>query len=267
MPIEYRELRTEDDFAQCLDLQRRVFGFSETDLVSPLLFKLIARENPPMGINVGVFDVRNDGQRLMGVMLGFATFLEKSVYTVLLGILPEYQSGIYGYKLLLKFREIGLSKGVRTMYGVFEPLESNLARLYMGGVGFVATQYNIDTSDTPIPSDKFLFKWDFDSAHTEDKLAGGRKNSLDEIMGSTPLATAADMPDAGRVLIEIPVDWLELKQSEPGAARRFRLDSRLILDTYVNQRKYHVTGCYSGKAEGGRKTYYLLEKQSTSAYT
>jgi predicted GNAT superfamily acetyltransferase len=267
MGIEYRELTASDDIEQCLDLQRQVFGFTETELISPLFFKLISRGNPPVGIAIGVFDNRDGRQNLIGLMIGFASFLEKSVYTVLLGIQPAYQAGIYGYKLLLKFREIASSRGIETMYGVFEPLEANLARLYVGGVGFIPTEYFVDVSDAQVPSDKFLFRWDFDSPHTQKKLGHSTKPAFAEVFDSTLLALTNNFPDEPRIFVEIPGDWLQTKTADPESARFWRLQTRAILAEYVNHRHYTVIDCLSGKVAGERKTYYVLEKSTLGDYT
>jgi predicted GNAT superfamily acetyltransferase len=109
--IEYRELASEDDFRQCLDLQRRVYSYSEAELVSPLIYRMIARDDPPVGILIGAFVDGEEIPRLVGLALGFATFEASAVYGASLALLPEYQSGLCGYRMMMKFREVALARG------------------------------------------------------------------------------------------------------------------------------------------------------------
>src|SRR3972149_9683272 len=127
MDYEFRELVTEDDFKQCIDLQKSLFNLSETEVISPLLLRLIARNNPPTGISLGIFSHGMNGIELIGFMIGFATFIDRSIYGLMIGIRPDQQNKGYGYKLFLKFREKAITMNLDCMYGIVDPLEANLA--------------------------------------------------------------------------------------------------------------------------------------------
>jgi predicted GNAT superfamily acetyltransferase len=242
MAVEYRKLATDDDFAQASELQRKIFGFSDLDLVSPLMLRLVARDTPPMGLHVGAFLSDAKESRLVGVMLGFATFLERSVYTVLLGVDPDFQDGIYGYRLLLKFRELAMDQGLQTMYGVYDPTNPKLARLYNGGVGFVGTQYL---------TDKILFRWDFASDHVVAKLNRTHKTSGFTEDDPRPLIREGLLPDADEVLLEIDEGLTVEERKEQGGA---------VLGEYLNRRGYTIVDCVTARAGDHRKSYYVLRQ-------
>lgn len=149
--VEYRRLENQDDFDQVGDLQRRVFGFSDLDLLPPPLLRLVARNKPPIGIHLGAFHREGGRSEMVGAVLSFATFLPDTAYIVLLGVLPEYQNGPYGATLLERFRTEALSRGIGSTWGVFDPLDQRLARLYVGNFGFVGTE---------MLGNKLLFRWD-----------------------------------------------------------------------------------------------------------
>lgn len=239
MKVEYRELLTDSDFEQVGELQRQVFGFSDLELVSPLMLRLVARNNPPMGIHLGAFLTDEAGSRLVGAMLGFATFLENSVYCVLLGVLPEYQHGLYGHRLLLKYREHSLSRSLHTMYGVYEAQDTSLARLYNSGVGFVGIEYI---------SGKVLFRWDFLSAHTLEKLHRSRKTAERLEADPRPLVSNGFLPEAPEVLFEI-------SESPEGQD-----DAAVVLGEYLNRRHYTIVDCATARMGEERKAYYVLRQ-------
>jgi GNAT superfamily N-acetyltransferase len=238
MKVEYRLLADEGDFEQVGELQRQVFGFSDLELVPPPLLRLVARNNPPLGVHLGAFVTDESGSRLVGAMLGFATFLEKSAYIILLGVLPEYQQGLVGHRLLLQYRETCLARDIRTVYGVYEALNIPLARLYVGGVGLIGTHFQ---------QDKIHFRWDFLSDHTVTKIGGKRVAGL-QADDPRPRVSAGSWSDAEEVLYEIPAS-----PSGPGEAR-------LVFEDYVNRRGYLVADCVSSKTEGNRRTFYVLRQ-------
>jgi len=268
MSIEYKEITTHQDFDQCIELQRSIFGLTDTDLISPLFLKLVSRNNPPVGISLGVFLESNDKSELIGFILGIATFIESSIYTLSLGIRQDHQNKIFGYKLLLKYREIALSKKVLYMFGIFDPLESHLSRLYFSSLGFIGIKYeeeayilsNIDTKKY-VPADSLLIRWDFKSESTLKKLSGFKTPVTQELLQNIPIATDIYMPESPNILVEIPGNFIQMKNDDIESARKWRESTRNIFAEYINNRHYIVSDCYSFNQEDTRKTYYLLEEK------
>jgi predicted GNAT superfamily acetyltransferase len=258
--IIYRELYTDDDFNQCINLQRSIFKIPDTHLISPLFFKLIARKNPPLGISVGVF--KND--ELIGFTVGFSTFIENSIYVTIMGVKEEYQNKIYGFKLSLKFREIAINNGLTQMFCVFDPLSENLARLYCSKLGFVGYKFELDNNSESenlyIPEDKLTIRWNFNAENTINKISGKHFNSFDDIIQTYPIAQKSYQPEFPKILVEIPGNFDELKRYDIKKALELSLEFRLLLSEYINTKSYLVTDCITGKIQNKRKSYYLLEK-------
>lgn len=260
MAVEYRELSAADDLGQCLEFQRQVFGYSETDLVSPLILKMIVRDNPPLGILVGAFDVQTTSSTLLGLMVGLASFREKEVHVALGGVLPAWQAGPCGYRLLLAFRQAAMARGLKAMSALHDPLEEHLARLYYGGIGYQGYGYHSADTSATVPADKVLARWDFTSPHTLAKLARHTPCSLVEMLAKVPLVHAGAFVDAPRVLFLVPNNFSQLKAEQESIAATVRLECRMVFHEYLNCRGYVITDCISGRINGLRRSYYLMEK-------
>jgi predicted GNAT superfamily acetyltransferase len=268
MIVEYKELTTRDDFDQCIELQKAIFGFSDTDLISPLFLKLISRKYPPVGISLGVFLRVNDKSELIGFVIGFASFLERSVYTIIMGIKPAYQNKIYGYKLASKYIEEVSKRNIDRIYCMYDPLEIDIARLYLISLGFIGIKYEIqafDYSDLAInekvPVDSLLIYLDINSKKATNRINGIQNKNLSDPVSLFPIATIDSMPLLPTVLVQIPDQFVKLSESDVKRATELRMENRAILNEYINNKNYIVSNCISKKTENTRKTYYLLEKQ------
>lgn len=267
MLIEYRELLTDEDFTQCITLQKEIFGFSDVNCVSPLFLKLIARNNPPVGISLGLFVNRYGKSELIGFIIGFASFIEKSIHAVLMGIINEFQDQGLGRSIYLEFRKRALERDIHYMYGIFDPIESQLAYIYFSKLGFTGIKYEPEAyklSNTDIlndiPIDKLLIKWDFLSEEVISKINGTFYKNSETILQEVPVANTETIEKASKILIQIPDSFSDLKLKNFEEAKNWRLSTRKIFTQYINNRNYRVIDCFSNKTPSGRKTYYLLEK-------
>jgi predicted GNAT superfamily acetyltransferase len=187
-----------------------------------------------------------------------------ALYIALGCVKPAYQDGVVGMKTMFRFREIALARGLSTIYAVHEPLEFNLARLYYGRIGYRGCGYSLDAGAAAIPMDKMKARWELDSPRVSAKLAGAKTEPLSRMLEDSPIARADRLPDAPRVLVELPPDFLALKRDDPAQAARVRQETRAILDELVNNRKYAVSDCVTGKMDGERRTFYVLEQPSAA---
>lgn len=261
--LVYREMNTEEDFWQCINLQKNVFHLPDTHVISPLFLKLIARKEPPIGISLGVFNLVDDKSEMLGFIIGFASFHEKSIHTVMLAVKPEHKNKIYGYKLLIKFKEEALAQNLKSMYCVFEPLETNLARLYMSMDGAVGIKYIEEKPgrEADLSMDKLLIHWNI----SENIFKAPVKPDFRKIIEMYPTANYKYLPDSDKVLMEIPENYLWLKKENIKAAIEWREKTRIILSHYLNTKKYLVSNCFTGRIKNLRKSYYLLEKDEITS--
>lgn len=249
--IDYRILTSENDFTKCIDLQREVFHFSDIETISPLFLKLFARNNPPIGFAIGAFRTENEQSELIAILLATSTFISKSVYVIALGVKPQYQNKLHGYNLLLKLREISLEKDIQTMYGIFNPLEANLGRLYFKSLGFRGVSYEYDNNINA--SGKLLVKWDF-------KIPN-KKTSNKEIASDfelLPIANLKSIPQSELVLIEIPKDYKNMSEN---LQNFWQQTQKFVFNEYLNTRNYNIIDCLTINLKNERKSYYKLQKQ------
>lgn len=268
MNIVYKELTGIDDFNQCIKLQKSIFNFSDINVISPLFLRLIARNNPPIGIALGVFRSEGGENELIGIAIGFATFLQRSIDTVIIGIIPEFQNRIYGYKLVKKYIEIAQSKNIEFFYAVVDPLDANIARFDISYFGYIGYKYEIDKNvsvgtenKATIPDDKLLIRWDLNIQKMKDQFFNKKVFNKKEAIKKIPLATHNNLPDSQKVLVNIPEDFAQLKINQFEEAKEWRIKMRHILTEYINTRNYTISHCFSLKVNRNRRTYYLLEKE------
>lgn len=257
MKIVYRELGTQDDFKQCIDMQRDLFNLSDIDIVSPLILQLIARGNPSTGITLGAFQENIKKRELIGFILSFATFQKNSIYGAMIGVKPEYRNQGLGVNLFLKLREIAIRKGIFHFQGVYEPLEKNLAYLYINKLGFAGVQYLMDSSyEAESASGKILLDWDLKAFSSQNK----NRNNLDNLT-EYPIASFDYLPDSSSVLVEIPANFSSMEKENIEEARHWRQSTRIIFSHYINKHNYVIHDFLSFDENGVKKYFYLLKDQ------
>jgi predicted GNAT superfamily acetyltransferase len=270
MVVEYKELTSNEQFRQCVDLQREVFGLKDVDIFSPLAFNLLTMKELPAGLTLGAFADSNGKENLVGFLLTSATFFPNSLYGMIIGINPKYQNQKVGFKLKEKLREVALGRQITSLYGIFDPLEGNLGNVYLNKFGYWGIKYEQDayelnedcSQNERLPTDKVLFRWDMNSARTTEKTAGTyRKRPLNEVLSRYPLVKEDRFSDSEAILVEIPGNFMELKKQDIKEALKWRLQTREIFDEYINNRGFWITEFYSEMTNGKRRNYYLLEKQ------
>jgi predicted GNAT superfamily acetyltransferase len=270
MTVEYKELTEKEHFRQCADLQKRIFGVNEVDILAPHVVNMLVNKKLSLGVGFGAFEKVNGKDNLIGFIINCATFSDHSFYGIMVGISPEYRSQNIGFGLINKIREVGLERKIFWLYGIFDPLEGNLGNLYFNKFGFLGVKYEKSAyelnedyhSAEKVPVDKVLFRWDMYSSRANEKLAGTyQKKTLPEVLKQYPLIQEDRFVDSDGVLVEIPEDFLALKGKNRQEALRWRLRTGKIFDEYVNNRGFHITEFYSERTNGKRKNYYLLESR------
>lgn len=260
MPVIYKKLASTSDFNQCVELQRSLFGLTDVDIVSPLILQLIARENPPMGINLGAFS----DSELIGFAVSMATFQTGAMYITMMGVNPKFRNQGHGLNIFVKLREIALDNNIEHLLGVFEPLDRSLASLFFNhlrfsGINYLESAYYLNESDVknPSPIDKILFKWDLKNFSPQNE----NRKDFSGLLNSCPIATVNSMPDSPMVLVEIPGDFVRLLNEDVAAATYWRQNTKEIFSHYINQQKYVICDCLSAEENQIKKSYYLLKAQ------
>ena len=161
LPI--RDLHTTEEFQACVDLQRRVWGFDESDLVPVRMFVVAHKIG---GQVFGAFD----GERLAAYCLALPGERGGHLYlhSHMLAVAPEYRDRGLGRRLKLRQRQDGLERGFALMEWTFDPLEIknayfNVERLGAIARRYVPNQYGITSSvlHAGLPTDRLVAEWWF----------------------------------------------------------------------------------------------------------
>ena len=206
--IEIRALTTGDEFADAVDLQRRVWNFADIELLPVRLFVVA---NKVGGQAFGAYD----GERMIGFLLaipGIKRGAHGYLHSHMLGVLAEYRDRGVGRMLKLRQREDALARNIDLVEWTFDPLELKNAFLNMERLGavvrrYVENQYGTTTSPLHggLPTDRCTAEWWVASDRVKAILAG-------------------EKPDRAAVeeRIEIPADIGEIRQRDPKCAREIQ---------------------------------------------
>ncbi|HWR35446.1 MAG TPA: GNAT family N-acetyltransferase [Clostridia bacterium] len=187
--ITLRTCHVVDEFRQALDLQRRVWNFSDIEMVPIRLFVVGEKIG---GHVLGAFD----GDRMVGFAYGLPGIRGRHSYihSHMLAVEAEYRNLGLGRALKIFQREIALAQNIDLIEWTFDPLEIKNAHLNIERLGAIARRYNVNQygiTSSPLqgglPSDRFVAEWWLRSKRVETALSTGVRE---------PIATtqAVDVP-------------------------------------------------------------------------
>jgi len=295
--ISIEKLTTIQQFHQCEELQRQVWGLSDTDVV-PLHLLLTAQKNG--GLVLGAFDKEG---RMIGFLFGFlgardvpAEHLKHCSH--MLGVLEEWRGRRVGYRLKLSQREHALAQRLELVTWTYDPLESLNAALNISKLGVVCHTYlrdfygeMEDDLHVGLSSDRFQVEWWVASQRVALRLGsgqalrlssgqahrlanGGYRPSLDAALESgaqllNPAtvgpeslvwpSSASLEPTADAVLVEIPARLQAIKATDMALARLWRAHTREIFERCFAA-GYTVTEFISQVRDELRRSYYVLQR-------
>ena len=204
--LEIRKLETEAEFREALDVEKRVWGFADVELV-PWRLMVVATESG--GLVAGAFD----GDTMIGFSLAFAGRHPDGTshwHSHMTGVLPEYQNRRIGRRLKLHQRQQAMEQGIEKIAWTFDPLEIRNGHFNVVRLGVIARQllpnlYGTTTSHLQgaLPTDRLVAEWHVKSSRVEAALAG------------------REPPDPANVeaTIDVPARIEELRHSDIEAAK------------------------------------------------
>lgn len=265
--MKIRKLETHKEYLAAEDLQRKVFGFADREVI-PLNELVVAQKNG--GIVFGTFE----GQKLIGFCFGVPALRDGQFfhYSRMLGILQEYQGKNIGFKMKLFQRRFVISQGLSLIRWTFDPLQSKNAYLNIEKLGVLIDEYiiNLYAQSTSkfnkgLETDRFIPKWFIKSPRVVSRLINGPvKHKLEEYVPSFLTRVNSDgFPEPGKsisarsrkVSVEIPVSIDELKSSSLSLATTWRTRTRLGFLNFF-KKGFRVDGF----AWGDKTAFYLLQK-------
>jgi predicted GNAT superfamily acetyltransferase len=204
--IQIREVTELDEMAECVQIQREVFGLPECEL-SPIRHFVVTKNAG--GFVIGAFDC----ERLAGFVLSVPAFMrgKKAFYSHMTGVRQEYQSHGIGAKLKWAQRSRAMANGVKYIKWTFEPVKARNAYFNIEKLGAVVREYKPNFYGTDyatsnkigLASDRLFAEWHLESEKVVTLAAGGEFTEKQE-------------PEVQIVIIM--TDWLELVNLSPEQA-------------------------------------------------
>jgi predicted GNAT superfamily acetyltransferase len=205
--IELRPLTQSREFHEAVELQKRIWGFADIELLPARLFVVAIKVG---GQAFGAYD----GGRMIGFVLsipGLKPGGGSYLHSHMLGVLPDYRNQGVGRMLKLKQRDDALARGIQLIEWTFDPLELKNAFFNMERLGaivrrYVENQYGTTTSPLHggLPTDRCVAEWWLACPHAEAVLAG-----------QPPTRAVAES-------IEVPADVDIIRREEPRRAREIQ---------------------------------------------
>ncbi|NDD64255.1 MAG: GNAT family N-acetyltransferase [Acidobacteria bacterium] len=227
------------DFEACIDLQRRVWQFSDLDIIPMRAFVINLHSG---GLTQGAFD---SAGRMIGFSHALAAFeedLSPFYYSHMLAVDAAWRDAGVGWRLKLAQRELALRSGVTLIRWTFDPLQSRNANLNIRKLGGVVREYKVNyygngsTSELHrgLDTDRLFVEWWLDSPRVVGAIEG-RSGALEP-----------EEKPAGEVTIPRDIDTL--KRHDMESARASQIAVRTGFENFFRQGLY--CGGFEATPEG-----------------
>jgi predicted GNAT superfamily acetyltransferase len=267
-----RPLTTIDECRQVVELEKRVWGYSDAEDVvpTPVLIVTIKRG----GILLGAFDRAG---RMMGFVYSLPALKDgrASQWSHMLGVLPEARDAGLGARLKLEQRKAALGMGLDLIEWTYDPMQAVNAHLNFSRLGVVVSEYEENIygeSSSPLhrgsPTDRFVAEWWLATHRVEHRIAQ-RDGAAREAVSNAPLINQTirrgawlecgdlDLHSSGTQLaVEIPMGFGEMQEKDPSRALAWRMATRQMFTTYF-QRGYRAVDFLIDRPN--RRGRYVLE--------
>lgn len=236
-PVTIRMLASEADQRACVALQKITWGADYDEFVPPSILTVAQKIG---GVAAGAFD--EDGQ-MLGFVFGMAGVRDGRIihWSDMLAVRESARDRGVGQRLKQFQRDAARAAGATTMYWTYDPLVARNAHLNFNRLGvrvdeYVENMYGDSSSELHrgLGTDRFIVAWPLDrDAHDGNASASGRAGAPEKdapvlnpdalVPAAADLARADDWP---AIRVEIPLDIMQLRNSAPDAAARWRSSTR-----------------------------------------
>lgn len=287
--VAVRLLETMEEYAQAERIQLNAWGMAEREIIPAHALHAMQHNGAAV---LGAFS----GEAMVGFALGILATVEDSqnrpdqvaaarlkMFSVIAGVLPEYQKSGVGFQLKLAQREFALRIGVRLITWTYDPLESLNGRFNIGKLGTVCHTYlrnfhgDMGGINAGLPTDRFEVEWWVTSNRAQARAAQRwHPLRLDSLLGGGAIVVneatfnAAGLPvpppntishPSTLMLVEIPANMQAIKRADVELARRWRLHTRDVFEQLFAS-GFLVTDFVAHEDENGQaRSYYLLAHQ------
>ncbi len=165
-----------DELAQCVALQKEVWGFSDAELVPLRIFSLAPKIG---GQVVGAWV----GETFVGYAMAIPgnRYGRPYLHSHMVAVKDGYRNIGLGRKLKLFQRDDAVARGYELMEWTFDPLEIKNSYFNLERLGAVARRYNVNQygiTNSPLqgslPTDRLVAEWWMNSRRVTTVLSAGR---------------------------------------------------------------------------------------------
>lgn len=165
-----RSLETMEEVVAAEEVQRATWNMADLEIIPAHAMHAMQHSGAAL---LGAFD----GNRLVAFTFAILGTEENpdrldqvaaarlKMYSVIAGVLPEYQHQDVGYRLKMAQRDFALRIGIRLITWTYDPLESRNGRFNIGKLGAVCRRYlrhfhgNMSGINNGLSTDRFEVEW------------------------------------------------------------------------------------------------------------
>ncbi len=175
-----RNCTTLEEFAECVALQKEVWGFSDAELVPLRIFSLAPKIG---GQLIGAWD----GDTLVGFAMAIPGNRNGHPYlhSHMVAVKEGHRNTGLGRKIKLFQRDDAIARGYELMEWTFDPLEIKNSYFNLERLGAIARRYNVNQygiTNSPLqgflPTDRLVAEWWMTSRRVETVAASGHHSPL-----------------------------------------------------------------------------------------
>lgn len=288
--IIIRSLETMAEIAAAEEVQRVTWTMGDLEIIPAHAMHAMQHSG---AVLLGAFD----GEHVVGFAFGIIGTEEipgridqvaaarLKIYSVIAGVLPEYQQHDIGFRLKMAQRDFALRIGIRLITWTYDPLESLNGRFNIGKLGAVCRRYlrhfhgDMSGINNGLQTDRFEVEWwvtqNRVTARAEKKWRPLRMDAL--LAGGTVLVNEATVNDQGLavppmnyvsrpsnlMLVEIPANFQTIKRADFALAQRWRMHTRDVFENMFDS-GFLVTDFVPHVGDDGiPRSYYLLTHQDS----
>lgn len=234
--IQIRRAQTLQDYQAVVELQKDVWGFTETQDVAALPMLLLANR---FGGNVLVAE--DAAARIVGFSFAILGRRDGKLFwwSHMTAVASEYRNKDLGFRLKLRQRQDALAARIGEIDWTFDPLQATNAYFNVRKLGVIVRKYEENIyghSSSPLhqdlPTDRFVAEWHLNSERVRDRLSAGAgpvilrdidRISRINVLDGEPNLRLEESP----LLMEIPGNVTELKSKELVRARSWLEKTRV----------------------------------------
>ncbi len=205
MDVQIRPLLTMDALRTCEELQVRVWGYRDREVVPAAQIRAALHAG---ALVAGAFV----GREQVGFLYGFPAFAHEpglrpmGLHSHMMAVVPEARGLGLGRRLKWYQRRWCLERGIDWVAWTFDPLQAGNARLNLEHLGVVVHEYHVDfygvlggVLSGELPTDRFVGLWRLDSPRVAGRAGDDPHAAFFRVDGDAPSGRSADPPGADAV--------------------------------------------------------------------